>query len=703
MKSFFSSKNTSLDAALDYTDKKIPVFPVVFYETTKNVGTICPSSSATTDKTTIQQWFLENPTALVAIPTGAPSGIIAVETDEESFTAKTPCFINLFGKKTYLFKLPEGCEALCSGGKNGLTWKSDLGSVVLPSPLEIVADGELEELPAEMLAKTKELSAGEKVIKRLTPKEEEITQEEEEEEIFTGELPALPLECLPPQLAQIIKGVSKVFCVSPWLPFAAALRTSSTIIGANIQLEHRQVAPAHLWLCLVGEPSSGKTEICRFFNTSVYRMQQFYCKFHETAMEEYKNLLQKYEDEKKIADKEGTNPALKKPVLPAKTALYVDDITPESLVTMLKDNPGGLSWDCDEIKTLLSSFGRYGGNGSGDAAKSRLLSMYSGAPIKLDRKGAESALMIQQGWLSIFGTTQPSILPTLFSKDDRGSGFLQRFMFIHSEQTTPTPRATRPYLTDFSTETEQIFGDMLMQVVRVEPNNDESKPVFIRIEKKGQELLDKFCDEMTKEAFYLSGSGEEAEESKSRAGRWCEQLPRLILIIHALEKCCGCGQIASMISEKTVVNTIKIFQALQKHSCLAWDKIRGKTIKKEKNNNILEIVEKYLDKSSEITLSLLSTEKMDSGKTKFEAILEEIGGKYSSIATKQKLTKALIEVGFHKQKINVGTKFTISKIDFEKAVGQIKKDDDTKTTMPTTTTMTENQAEFLSELTNGIF
>ncbi|MBT9748664.1 DUF3987 domain-containing protein [Desulfovibrio desulfuricans] len=694
MKNFFSSKNTSLEAALHYADKKIPVFPVIFYDTTKTFGCISSFSEATTDKKTIVQWFTENPAALVVIPTGEASGIVAISVDEgTTFTAKTPCFTGLFGKKTYLFKLPEG-ENFGSGKGGGLEWKGDLGSVVLPSPLAIVADGELEVLPDEIAAKMKEVSAAEVVAGQ-----EEADQGEEEEQ-ENGELPGLPLECLPPQLAQIIRGVSKVFCVSPWLPFAAALRTSSTIIGANIQLEHRQVAPAHLWLCLVGEPSSGKTEICRFFNASVYRMQQFYCKSHENAMEEYKNLLQKYEEEKKLAEKGGTSPALKKPVQPTKTALYVDDITPESLVTMLKDNPGGLSWDCDEIKTLLSSFGRYGGNGSGDAAKSRLLSMYSGAPIKLDRKGAESALMIQQGWLSIFGTTQPSILPTLFNKDDRGSGFLQRFMFIHSEQTTPTPRATRPYLTDFSTETEQIFGDMLMQVVRVEPNNEESKPVFIRIEKKGQEILDKFCDEMTKEAFYLSGNGEEAEESKSRAGRWCEQLPRLILIIHALEKCCGYGQIASMISEKTVVNAIKIFQALQKHSCLAWDKIRGKTIKKEKNNSILEIVEKYLDKSSEITFSLLSTEKIDSGKTKFDAILEEIGGKYSSIATKQKLTKALIEVGFHKQKINVGTKFTISKKDFEKAVGKIKKEDDTKMPMPA---MTNEQAEFLEELTNGIF
>ena len=174
MKSFFSSKTSALDAALDYADKKIPVFPVIFYDTTKTFGSVCSSSSATTDKNIIKSWFTENPAALVAIPTGTASGIVAVIADEDSsFTAKTPCFISLFSKKTYLFKLPEGCEGLSGGERDGLAWKGDLGSVVLPNPLEIIADGELEELPSEMLAKMNE------------PLEEVVAaQEEEEKRLF---------------------------------------------------------------------------------------------------------------------------------------------------------------------------------------------------------------------------------------------------------------------------------------------------------------------------------------------------------------------------------------------------------------------------------------------------------------------------------------------------------------------------------------
>lgn len=80
----------------------------------------------------------------------------------------------------------------------------------------------------------------------------------------------------------------------------------------------------------------------------------------------------------------------KEPVFPAETDFCVDDITPEKLSSVLFDNPSGVMWSCDELRGLLSSFGRYGGAGSGEAAKSRLLSMYTGEPLRIDRKGQDA-------------------------------------------------------------------------------------------------------------------------------------------------------------------------------------------------------------------------------------------------------------------------------------------------------------------------
>ena len=653
MKSFFSSKTTPLEAALHYADKKIPVFPIFFYETTKNIGTICPVSAATTDKKTIKSWFTENPTALVAIPCGAASGIITISVDEStSFTAKTPCFTDLFGKKTYLFRLPES-ESFGSGKTGGLEWKADLGSVVFPADLEVVADGELEVLPGEIAAKIKETVAAEEVAGQ---------EDQEEEEMETGALPALPMECLPPKLAKAIEGVAGAFYLDHWLPFAAALKTAATIVGANILLDNGQVSPGHLWLCLVGRPTIGKTAVTSVFNKPVQTQQNFCSDLFKTAVEEYKIAEETYQEEKVAAKKSGIPCALKPPSYPKETMFFVDDVTPEKLSTVLYDNPGGVMWACDEIRALLSSFGRYGGTGSGEAAKSRLLSMYTGESWRVDRKG-QDPVNVKSAWLSIFGTVQPSVLPKIFEKDDRCSGFLQRFLFIHAKKTTFVSKKLRPKTQEFQPIIDEIFSDMVMQIKRLEPNNKESQPFIVKIDEEGQDLLDSYTDELEQTAIYLAGDGEEGEEEESRAGRWCEQVQRVLLLMHCIEKCSEEAQISSIISKKTVENTVKIFRVLQEHSRQAWRLIKGEKIE-SKNFNLLEIVDKYLDKKGSV-YELRYPETINGGKKISEAILGEIGAK-DTMATPQALTKALQGLGFEKKKYNRGIKMAISKEAYKK-------------------------------------
>ena len=83
-----------------------------------------------------------------------------------------------------------------------------------------------------------------------------------------------------------------------------------------------------------------------------------------------------------------------------------------------------------------------------------------------------------------------------------------------------------------------------------------------------------------------------------------------------------------------------------------------------------QILEKDEEKQQ---LSFISTEKLKNGKTKLGAMLEEIGSKISTVATKHSLTKALESAGFYKKKTNVGLKFIIKQGDYEKAMEQIKK------------------------------
>lgn len=732
MKTFFSNKINPLEAALDFADKKIPVFPCGYNqvdgEIKGNFSPLCVRGfkAVSTDKNEISHWWATFPTALIGISTGTTSGILALEVKKDSpFSAKTACFSTTFDEKVYLFKYPAAGERPTSGRIDEGFFYGESSCIVVPpahfaykrledkeifGEYEIIQDEELAEVPVELLEKICAVATVEKITKQIMGKtgggvavevpavvpvdvpvvETEVVQEE------IDTLPALPLDCLPEKLREIIEGSAKAFCVTPWLPFAAILKSVSTIVGANAMLQYKKRRIAgHLWLCLIGESSCGKTEICDFFKKKIHFRQKYYCDSYERALEEYKDALQKYEQDKAQGLKEGREPQFKKPTQPAKTTLYVDDVTPESLIMILKDNPGGVMWECDEIRGLLASFSRYGNSDSGEAAKNRLLSMYTGKPIKLDRKGAEATRMIEQGWLSIFGTTQPQILPKLFSKEDMSSGFLQRFVLIHGERTTPVNSNYKPEIEDFEGDVEKIFDEMIEQIQRLSPDEPDLKTMMVDIDKAGVKKIDEFCDEIVRQAYYLTEDSEDGEDERARAGRWCEQVPRLVLILHALERCCNYGQISNCVSLKTVENAIKIFKALQGHSVYCWNRIRGKKIKKAKKTDICSIIDKYIEKTGDI-YELKYPETMQDGIKVVDAVLKELGAAEASLSTRQALTKALESQGFTKKMYNKGTKFIIQKGVYEKNLSNAT----TATTIKVKKHIDDN--DFFAEIKNGM-
>lgn len=81
-------------------------------------------------------------------------------------------------------------------------------------------------------------------------------------------------------------------------------------------------------------------------------------------------------------------------------------------------------WENDEFATWVRSFGRYSKSGGADQMKSRILGMYDGQPMRIDRvKNRGIVENIPEAWLSVFGTVQPSVLARLLTVEDFESGF----------------------------------------------------------------------------------------------------------------------------------------------------------------------------------------------------------------------------------------------------------------------------------------
>ena len=708
---FFSTQKSVLEAALFYANAGYKVFPCFYNQNEDGTkGQFSPFckfgyKAATSDTVKICEWWTTFPDALIGISTGQESGIIAVTVDKNSnFTAKTPCFTSNFSEKTYIFKNPS--KKFSCGKIEGFNFSGESGFIVVPPAagdysLEIVADSELSDAPAEILNKIKEIAAVEESMKEFLPVEaakEEAGQVEQQEEAGQVEeqdeeqeekgLPALPLHCLPQKLQKLIVGTAASLDVDPWLSFAAAMQTVSTLVGANYLLDGLIPAPAHVWMAIVGPSGFGKSALCNLFSAPVYKLQSQYDSFFATAMGEYEENLMTYEEELKKwvkNGKEGEKPT--KPIKPICKTYYVDDITSEKLQLTLAENPAGTCWSPDELTKFLGSFGRYskgGGKTAVDPAKSAILSAYNGGSCRTSRMGRDQ-VTTDHMWLSIYGTIQPEILGNSFQVEDQFSGFLHRFLFIILPVKNPEHEKTRGKPSDFIDEINDFFEPLLTghEVVlkkyasEKEVLDKKTEPKRIQIEEKGIEIIQDFNFSLAQSAYNSIKLGEVSNvgNQQTMARRLQGQLPRLILILHAIE-CAERGiEISGIVSTQTVERAIEIFDAIIKHIYHAWGLITGKqkivAVKKEECLEVLATIDPYINKNG--NFYELSYTDVYKGQKLADILCKKL---FVEGGTKQKLTKALEKIGFSSWRRESGKVMRIEKADYEtkflKAVGTKK-------------------------------
>ena len=189
---FFSTQKSALESALYYASHGYKVFPC-FYN--KNVdgtkGRFSPFckfgyKAATTDPAKIREWWTTFQNAAIGISTGAESGLLAVTIDKKGdFLAKTPCYINNFSEKTYFFKYPKNEKIGCERIENFQFEGESTFIVVPPSAgyekgdyeIEILADGDLAEVPVELLKKIKEIEATKRTLSEILVDFHEIAEE----------------------------------------------------------------------------------------------------------------------------------------------------------------------------------------------------------------------------------------------------------------------------------------------------------------------------------------------------------------------------------------------------------------------------------------------------------------------------------------------------------------------------------------------
>jgi hypothetical protein len=112
---------------------------------------------------------------------------------------------------------------------------------------------------------------------------------------------------------------------------------------------------------------------------------------------------------------------------------WTADVTVEQLARLMAANPRGLLLVRDELSAWVKTMNQYR-QGKG-ADRQFYLSVWGGAPVKVDRVGAgtPTSITVPHPCLSVVGCIPPDVIPNLDDQSGQEDGFLPRLLFSWPE------------------------------------------------------------------------------------------------------------------------------------------------------------------------------------------------------------------------------------------------------------------------------
>ncbi len=223
-----------------------------------------------------------------------------------------------------------------------------------------------------------------------------------------------PVEVFPAVIRRYVEegaaalGVPVDMVAVPLLAFAAGAIGNTRALRVKAGWVVRPI----LWLAVIGEPGSGKSPALDHARHPLDVLQR-------AAWETFRTAMQQWElDAAAVKAEKPPAPPPPKPVL---EHFFTTDATTEALAAMLGTSPG-LALVRDELVGWVKSHDAYRKGGD----RQNWLSLWAGAPLKVDRRGA-GALYVPRPTASVVGGIQPELLSELAEEANRRDGFVDRF------------------------------------------------------------------------------------------------------------------------------------------------------------------------------------------------------------------------------------------------------------------------------------
>ena len=237
---------------------------------------------------------------------------------------------------------------------------------------------------------------------------------------------------------------------------------------------------------------------------------------------------------------------------PPRLRAIVKDVTRESLVGILADNPRGVLCDPDEASGWVASFNEYKGKGGSD--RQFWLSVWGSMSISVDRKVGCESTYVPFTFVSVLGGLPPDMLISLRGERGRNDGFLDRIIFSYPDSFPPQRWTERELSPEAETDWSEAIGCLYALRMRVE-SDGPPRPSLVTFTSEAKTVWIAWFDDHAAEMEDPGFSGRHAgiwSKIRGHAARFALILSRLRL---ACDPCQPIMGKAGMIARDPALST----------------------------------------------------------------------------------------------------------------------------------------------------
>ncbi len=334
------------------------------------------------------------------------------------------------------------------------------------------------------------------------------------------------------------------------------LVTAAAAIGQslNIRVKREWNESPLLFGIIVAQPGKTKSPVVRAVVKPLTEIDR-------RMREDSARKREAWEERKKAHAKDDSKPP-PGPEPPQLRAI-VKDITRESLVIILADNPRGVLCDPDEASGWVASFDEYKGKGGSD--RQFWLSVWGSTSVSVDRKGGRQSTYVPFPFVSVLGGLPPDMLTSLRDERGRNDGFLDRIIFSYPDLFPPQRWTER----ELSPEAESDWSDVIGRLFAIEMRLDGEKSLP-RLVTFAPEAKATWVDWFNRHAAEMEDPG----FSDRHAGAWSKlraHAARFALILSRLRQACdpcppeGGDQAPPPVAAADVRGAVKLVDYFKSH------------------------------------------------------------------------------------------------------------------------------------------